>query len=637
MRFRFSLAWAALVVSLLFFIHGVLGFPWFSVSYGFFFGSCLILAVILWHPSFELASLAFFGIPWSMGFLLISVLGAPGRKEIGLFFIVLLGLCYGLYHRLALVKALAKVHDALDPLAQGQSCSGLQIPFEDEIGRFLGRLDQLSFRFREVHGGGFGGHGEGWSDLRIAEHQPHAEKWMISLLCQWQVGVGASAVGVLERTLLAVDTVCTQGGAFLNSLDSCGCELVFSLEIDGAESQAVLALAELRRELVSIQGLGAALVLRRTFVKGGVLRRSVGDRFSFAATSFRQDKDYLVEILDPGQIRTLIHDSLDKSGPRVFHLGDRSGDYFEILREKEMESHLENLASTRVEDKLVSIRVITAHQCEGGSALLRPLLEDVSPRVRMEAVKAMASQVHTQDKQGIAKDFSKALKQEWNHDIRATLVAALGKVGDKAGVQELLGLLDDENDRVRANAIEAVGSTLGRSTILRKLRDKLEDPNNRARANAALAVWLMGSKEGLEHLVSMAKASDSLTSCSGLYGIGEVFRIDNLRILFPHLSNPLSFYLQEGSLFESSLEVCQKKIFNEHPLVEKNAIIALGKMGSRTSIRVLEHKYFQTENKALQQWIIEALLEMGEFTLVSWLREAKDSHKTQDAEEEDRV
>jgi len=616
MRLRFFLAWLFLVASFLFFVHGVLEFPWFGLSYGFLILSFLGLAVVLWRPGYELASLLFFALPWSMGLVLVSFLGSPGRKELGLFFLTLLGLCYGFYHRLALARSLAGIHRCLDPLIQGEPSPALQIPFEDEIGCFLRRLDQLSFRFRE-------GFAKGSEAL-----PPYSEKWVISLIICWQPAAGVDGPRTLEKAMGAVDKLCQPDLGFLNFLDSHGCELVFSLENDGADSQAVLAMAELWRDFGEIPELGVSMVLRRCFVKAGILNRSQGDRLYFTAESFKQDQCYLKQSLCLGEVKIGLHESLEKPGSRVFHLGERKGGYFQILREKEMQAHIQNLSSSRIEDKLVSIKVITAHQSKQTTELLEPLLDDVSPRVRMEAVRAMARQSPAeQGGRGLSKTFYRALEKEWNHDIRATLVAAMGKVGDRAGVQKLLGLLDDENDRVRANAIEAVGLTLGKTTILRRLKVKLEDPNNRARANASLAVWLMGSRQGFAELVKMAGNADGLAACSGLYGIGEVFRIENLRILFSNLSNPLSFYLHEVPLFNSALKICQERVFDEHPLVEKNSIIALGKMGSRASVEVLRDKYLQTEKQPVRQWIIEALLKMDEYAQVSELREREEGEQ----------
>ena len=83
--------------------------------------------------------------------------------------------------------------------------------------------------------------------------------------------------------------------------------------------------------------------------------------------------------------------------------------------------------------------------------------------------------------------------------------------------------------------------------------------NNRARANAAMAVWLMGERRGFKVLFEMSLSEDLYVSSSGLYGIGEIFTDQNIKINSKFVSNPVGYYLKEKSLFDDALKVCIEK------------------------------------------------------------------------------
>ena len=90
------------------------------------------------------------------------------------------------------------------------------------------------------------------------------------------------------------------------------------------------------------------------------------------------------------------------------------------------------------------------------------------------------------------------LEAEGNPHNRASLVAALAKLGDESHIALLKGLLQDEDPRVRANAVEAlcaVCNDFKDEEVLDALISALGDGNNRVRANAALA--LQAEHEGV--------------------------------------------------------------------------------------------------------------------------------------------
>ena len=95
----------------------------------------------------------------------------------------------------------------------------------------------------------------------------------------------------------------------------------------------------------------------------------------------------------------------------------------------------------------------------------------------------------------------------------------------------------------------------------------------------------------------------------------------NIKIHSKFVTNPVRFYFKERLLFDQSLKVCVDKVMTNHPLVERNAIIALGKFRSRKAVEVLKSKFCLTKETSLHQLILNTLLNMEEFELVTTLRE----------------
>lgn len=114
---------------------------------------------------------------------------------------------------------------------------------------------------------------------------------------------------------------------------------------------------------------------------------------------------------------------------------------------------------------------------------LREVLEDEVEQVREKAAAAL----ETLSGEG-AKDLLLALlKTETSARVLATMVRVLGALGDPSDYPALLGFLDHDDPRVRANSVEAVDHLLGRG-LKPRLEAMVADPSNRVRANAAVVL-----------------------------------------------------------------------------------------------------------------------------------------------------
>lgn len=115
------------------------------------------------------------------------------------------------------------------------------------------------------------------------------------------------------------------------------------------------------------------------------------------------------------------------------------------------------------------------------------------------------------------------LEHEKEPRVRATIVRAVGKLGDRSHIGVLELALRDGHDRVRANAVEAYAA-LTTAEDRRPLSFLLRDPNNRVRTNAILALWGLGLKDVREALIALSRgdtARDRLSAIWAINSIGE--------------------------------------------------------------------------------------------------------------------
>lgn len=120
------------------------------------------------------------------------------------------------------------------------------------------------------------------------------------------------------------------------------------------------------------------------------------------------------------------------------------------------------------------------------------------------------------------------LLQTFDGDYRVCSYAirVMGELGMLEFLSQILPFLNSEDDRVRANAVEAVGR-MGKGTEY--LSPFLEDRNNRVRANAVVA--MAPGADVSETIAKMAAHEDPLFRRSALYAIKQVRLESNLTAL----------------------------------------------------------------------------------------------------------
>ncbi|MFC1742855.1 HEAT repeat domain-containing protein [Candidatus Riflebacteria bacterium] len=124
------------------------------------------------------------------------------------------------------------------------------------------------------------------------------------------------------------------------------------------------------------------------------------------------------------------------------------------------------------------------------------------------------------------------LKTENNKQVISAAINALGKIVQPSDIIILSNYLNDEDDRVRANAIEALDH-LGSLEIIPYVTPLLHDTDNRVKANAALALWKLGEFNVIEILEDMLVSGNPSDLSSAAYAIGEIGKFDSLLQLSP--------------------------------------------------------------------------------------------------------
>lgn len=156
---------------------------------------------------------------------------------------------------------------------------------------------------------------------------------------------------------------------------------------------------------------------------------------------------------------------------------------------------------------------------ERNPARLSQALASDRPRDRLKAVRL----IRLDQVRDLVPQLAQQLARETEAPIQATLIEALGQLGDERVLMVLVPWLRHQDPRLRANCVEAIGQ-LDSEVGLAYLIPHLRDPDNRARANAVLALRRSGRVNVFRTLEDMLRSGspsmqDSATFCLGRLGL----------------------------------------------------------------------------------------------------------------------
>jgi len=136
----------------------------------------------------------------------------------------------------------------------------------------------------------------------------------------------------------------------------------------------------------------------------------------------------------------------------------------------------------------------------------------------------------------ITEAFIEQLQQETSSEVVSALLIAIGKLGDESKIKYIIPYLNDDNSRVRANAIEALEYT-GSTKIYPYVISKIEDSDNRVRSNAAKALKKLDSVTALRILKAMLASNNHAMQASAAYVMRFILDEANVELLAPLLNS----------------------------------------------------------------------------------------------------
>ncbi|MDD5092276.1 MAG: HEAT repeat domain-containing protein, partial [Candidatus Wallbacteria bacterium] len=156
---------------------------------------------------------------------------------------------------------------------------------------------------------------------------------------------------------------------------------------------------------------------------------------------------------------------------------------------------------------------------------------------------------------------------EQDEKVRSMLVTTVSMLGDGRAIPWLIRYLRDADPRVRANAVEGLENFQLEDKDLEEVLPLLEDDNNRVRANAAKALWKFGGLRMISFLGDiLAGNPDKWQRASAAYALGEMRS-------------------------ENALGILKKSIKDHDHEVRRNTVLALGKIGDPTVMEWLLGAY----------------------------------------------
>lgn len=129
------------------------------------------------------------------------------------------------------------------------------------------------------------------------------------------------------------------------------------------------------------------------------------------------------------------------------------------------------------------------------------------------------------------------LKHEHHDFVKAALLSCLPKFVDKSQAELFSPFLGDADNRVRANAIDALEAIKAETTIP-LLFPLLEDTDNRIRASAAKALSSFGEEKVFTVLKKMLQSQEEWMKMSAIHALSHITSGESIKLLLDAAKNP---------------------------------------------------------------------------------------------------
>lgn len=232
-----------------------------------------------------------------------------------------------------------------------------------------------------------------------------------------------------------------------------------------------------------------------------------------------------------------------------------------------------------------------------GFEFLKNSVSDSSCEYRSEALKAMSSLIFQQHQP--AKDFLKQfISSSEEPQLRATALALLGLSRDRSMSPLYLDLCKSADDRIRANAIEAlIPLDISEKRVI--FKELLNDNSPRVCANALLGLWLSDDQDTLSLLYGLLKSDDSKMRASAAFAISFLADSRKFRKLFPAYSEQSNFHILP--IIENIYKRLKMMLDSIETSERFQALKAIGKIGDAETLEtIVELIKIETEPEIIE-------------------------------------
>jgi class 3 adenylate cyclase len=288
---------------------------------------------------------------------------------------------------------------------------------------------------------------------------------------------------------------------------------------------------------------------------------------------------------------------------------------YELIGIRDFRLLVQNLKGSDPKLKSRSIELLGLSRNPQAIPHLIESLNDSDPDIRLRSVIAL-TRLSKRDDEVVVNAIFERLKLETSEKVVTTLITAAGKLCGTEKIFDLAPFLEFDNDRIIANAVEALGqSKLPQSVdyILPMLNSK----NNRIKANAAMALFAMGKLEVLGVLKPMLMHSDSLMRSSAAFALGELTYLTSDDVMLKSLRSKFETIRPFLADLQESVPMLIALLKDKDMTVRRQAVIALGKIKDRSAVLpIVDSIDMDPKAKEFVQDITRALREIGSHKLV---------------------
>ena len=208
--------------------------------------------------------------------------------------------------------------------------------------------------------------------------------------------------------------------------------------------------------------------------------------------------------------------------------------------------------------------------------------------------------------------------KERNERKRSVIVAALGQIGDLTAVPTLVRALRDDDDRVKANAIESL-SRLGipNEKLLSLVLPFIKHSNNRVRGNAILAAEKPGSYDLTPTLLDMKNDPNKWTRATLAFVLHKIDHAKSLSLIIELLRDhdktvrKNAAYALSKKAKEAQSEIIIKLLDDEIADVRLQGIAIIGKLRIKSAAEWLVRLFKKDSNPSIRSAIVASLGEIG--------------------------